>query len=278
MSPNFHRAEPTEALRPYVEAYHQAESPPGHRIDQRVVPRGRSAMVFTLHGHYQGTLGDAPLSEIPPAIAHGQFTRYATNRFDDGHLGFLVMLNPIGWHGLTGHAADQLTNSFIDLEQELPRAARPLGGLLSALRKADGFDARCRVADDVLSSVLAQRGPEPPACRLAGRAAANIEAERGRITVRELAFAMATTERTLRRAFDRVVGVSPKTYAAIVRVNRVIGQLHHSPPENWQDIVDHFGYADQSHFGREFRRYTGVSPTTYLPDEHPLERSFFESG
>lgn len=139
------------------------------------MPRGRSALVFTLRGRYLGTLGDAPLSEVPLAIA----------------------------------------------------------------------------------------------C---------IEAERGRITVRELASAMATTERTLRRAFVRAVGVSPKTYAAIVRVNQVIAELHRAPPESWHDIVDHFGYADQSHFGREFRRFTGVSPTTYLPDESPLERSFFESA
>ncbi len=276
MSPRFHRAEPAEALRPYVEAYHQAESPPGHRIDQRVVPRGRSAMVFTLRGRYQGAVGEAPLSDVPAAIAHGQFTRCATNRFADGHLGFLVMLGPTGWHGLTGHAADRLTDSFIDVERDLPQAVQPLGGLLAALRDAGDFEARCRAADDVLSSVLARRGPEPPACRLVARATACIEAERGRITVRELASAVATTERTLRRAFVRAVGISPKTYIAIVRVNKVIAELHRTPPESWHDIVDHFGYADQSHFGREFRRYTGVSPTAYLPDERPLEQSFFD--
>jgi len=268
-----HRS-PDPRLAPFVEVYHEVRTPNDATVEHVVVPRGGSGMVFTLAGHYQGALGERPFEDIPPAIAHGQFTCWATNRFSKGHHGFLVMFTAIGWHGLTGQPALALTDGFEDLVLANSGDADAMQALVDGIEGASSFDERCDVADGILGGLLERRGNHSRALELAAAGADRIREAAGVIGVGDLAKEIATTERTLRRAFDRAVGISPKTFASIQRVNRVIVDLHRNPPCDWQDLVDAYGYADQSHFGREFRRLTGLSPSAYLPENHPLEKSF----
>ena len=35
-------------------------------------------------------------------------------------------------------------------------------------------------------------------------------------------------------------------------------------PVDWLEVAGSAGYYDQAHFGREFRAFTGLTPTRYL--------------
>ncbi|PAP77090.1 helix-turn-helix domain-containing protein [Rubrivirga marina] len=76
---------------------------------------------------------------------------------------------------------------------------------------------------------------------------------------------------TLRRRFA-VLGVSVKRYAEIVRFRLAHAFLHAVPGTTWSDVVERFGYADQSHFVRAYRRLAGVSPTRWESAERVIDR------
>lgn len=89
-------------------------------------------------------------------------------------------------------------------------------------------------------------------------------AAKGRITVRALADKLNYSERTIRRAFQKELGVSPKEMSEIIRFQNLLLELHQAKPIRFPDIAAQYGYYDQPHFINNFRRLYGMSPVQAL--------------
>ncbi|HZX01342.1 helix-turn-helix domain-containing protein [Kribbella sp.] len=76
---------------------------------------------------------------------------------------------------------------------------------------------------------------------------------------------LGVSERYLRRVFRQAVGVSPKHFARIARVRRVIGTRR-----SWADTAAYAGYTDQSHLIADFRALMHVTPKAYATGNVPL--------
>jgi AraC-like DNA-binding protein len=107
---------------------------------------------------------------------------------------------------------------------------------------------------------------------LAERAVTLFRRARGGIGVRQAAAALGVGERRLQRAFDRSVGLSPKVLARVLRFRRAVRQLDGaaSSPGSWAGLAALAGYADQSHFIREFRALAGLTPAAYLRERRAV--------
>lgn len=75
---------------------------------------------------------------------------------------------------------------------------------------------------------------------------------------------LCITEKTLHRLFESKVGVSPRMYKRIVQFNMAFQQLNHRKFVKLSDIAYQNGYADQSHFIRNFKEFTNLTPKEYL--------------
>lgn len=94
-------------------------------------------------------------------------------------------------------------------------------------------------------------------------------AEAGNINIDELADSMATSNRTLRRMFYEQTGVSPKFYARVLRINKAFRLKKEGAQLSGADIAYRCGYADQSHYIREFREFTGGLPSgSFIEGDH----------
>ncbi|GAA5047122.1 AraC family transcriptional regulator [Nocardia callitridis] len=80
-------------------------------------------------------------------------------------------------------------------------------------------------------------------------------------SVHELAVELAVSERQLRNLFSTGIGVSPKHFARIDRIRRVVTGVGTTP---WAQLATATGYFDQSHMTSDFRTLMGVAPTSYL--------------
>ena len=90
-----------------------------------------------------------------------------------------------------------------------------------------------------------------------------IEAK-GVIEINRLRSAMHITERTFERNFLSETGLTPKQFAKIIRFQYSLQQLTRENSGSLTEIGFDSGFADQSHFIREFKRYTGQTPSYYL--------------
>jgi AraC-like DNA-binding protein len=86
------------------------------------------------------------------------------------------------------------------------------------------------------------------------------------IHVAEVARLLGLSERQLERRFLERVGVTPKRFATLRRFERAVAFTRTAP--SLTAVALDAGYYDQSHFIREFRRFTGVSPGALFRTRH----------
>ena len=93
--------------------------------------------------------------------------------------------------------------------------------------------------------------------------------KQGNITQNEINKLFPSTERTIQRHFNQHVGVSLKTYIRIVRNLNLFDKLQTSPTQKFSEIIHDLGYFDYSHFTKDFKLMTGLTPKTYFSNhEH----------
>jgi Adenosine deaminase len=89
-----------------------------------------------------------------------------------------------------------------------------------------------------------------------------IYASNGTIRIKGLLTSLPVSRDPFEKRFRRITGTSPKHFAAIVRLRRVVEQ--YSPTKSLTDMAYTAGYFDQSHFIKDFRRFTGQTPHEFF--------------
>jgi AraC-like DNA-binding protein len=89
--------------------------------------------------------------------------------------------------------------------------------------------------------------------------------------IREAAALANVSERQFRRLFQERYGVPPKQYQRVLRVDRLLRQLHPAPWETDALSGIPLEFADQPHIIREFKALTGMTPSTYLRRKRDAE-------
>jgi transcriptional regulator GlxA family with amidase domain len=85
----------------------------------------------------------------------------------------------------------------------------------------------------------------------------------GRTPIGDLAREVGWSHRHLIARFRQQVGLTPKTAARLVRFEALLARLRERPA-SWARLAAEAGYADQAHLVRDFRSFTGRTPTTYV--------------
>ena len=252
-----------EALRPYVREIYEfgLDIPRGEPYRTPVSATTDPVLNVSLAGPAYIKIGQG--FHLPPVtIAGPQPQAYAAVL--PGHLrGFYVHFAPLGPLVLLGVEDYALTDAGARPLHEMvpPDLTEAARAWEDALFAASGFEERLALTT---AFFLAHRREPDRRARTLETATDAIEAAGGDIRITDLAARLGVGESTLRRYFG-ALGVSPKRYAAIVRFRRAHAFLHATPGATWRDAVAQFGYADQAHFVREYRRFSGEPPTQWNP-------------
>jgi AraC-like DNA-binding protein len=84
---------------------------------------------------------------------------------------------------------------------------------------------------------------------------------KGNIRITELSAQLNISQSPLEKRFRKIVGASPKKFASIVRFKNILRRDLDSPlTETGYDA----GFYDQSHFIKEFKKFTGDTPEDYF--------------
>jgi AraC-like DNA-binding protein len=67
------------------------------------------------------------------------------------------------------------------------------------------------------------------------------------------------------RRFRDHVGLTPKLFARVRRLQRLLGAVASTEGVEWAEAAAEHGYYDQSHLVHDFRELTGLTPTEYRP-------------
>jgi AraC-like DNA-binding protein len=90
-----------------------------------------------------------------------------------------------------------------------------------------------------------------------------VAATGGTVPIGEIAVAAHVSSTYVAKRFKAVVGVTPKRLARGYRFTCTVLALDVAAPIDWASVAADAGYFDQAHFVREFREFTGLTPTRY---------------
>lgn len=99
--------------------------------------------------------------------------------------------------------------------------------------------------------------------RYALHCATLLEREAGNLSLAHLEKSTGLGARQLERKFLRHLGLSPKTFARVMRFRRLVAALETETKPDWAQLAARFGYSDQPHLARELREFSGLSPSAY---------------
>jgi AraC-like DNA-binding protein len=167
-----------------------------------------------------------------------------------------VDFTPVGAHVFFGVPMHELTNRVVDVKDLLGRDAN----LVARLEAALTWDTRFALLDDMIAvRVSAARRPAPEIV-WAWRA---LEHTSGAVPVGTLAERVGSSRRHLVARFREQVGLSPKTFARVVRFSRAVALIHSGERRSFVGIAHECGYFDQAHMIREFREFAGTTPAEF---------------
>jgi AraC-like DNA-binding protein len=169
--------------------------------------------------------------------------------------GYQLYLDLIGARRLLGVPACELTNRLVALDDLLGSFAAEL-----AERVAAASDAKNRhaIAQRLLAARLSDQPTTPPEI---DHTLARLRATRGAASIETLAAEVGWSRRHLAGRFREAVGLAPKALGRLIRVEHAAQRVRAGDP--LADVAYASGYADQSHFNREFRELVGCTPTQF---------------
>ncbi len=169
-----------------------------------------------------------------------------------------VSFKPGGAWPFLGPAAHEFADSHFSLEDIWGRDAERLHQrLVQAPTPADKFD----ILLDGLIRIAPRDFKLDPAVALS---LACFERAPHRASVAAAAKRAEISPKKLIRLFSDQVGMTPKLYLRVARFQQVMERIAHRSEIDWWDVVERHGYYDQSHFIREFKDFTGFTPTQWL--------------
>lgn len=86
---------------------------------------------------------------------------------------------------------------------------------------------------------------------------------KGKVTNQSIAEKVGSSKRTLERNFLKETGLTPKQFSLILQFNSSLAQIEARTYKKLSDVVYLNGYADQSHFIKVFKSYTGKTPKQF---------------
>ena len=223
-----------------------------------LIPDGYPEIIFVLNGaYYKKFLGVDRHNIISKSCIVGiQTNTVLAGRLDNCYL-LGMKLQPVAAHILLGKYLVEATNTNLPTEDLNLKWLDQLNRKLHA-----GLNERemIQVLEDTL---LAQNISLNSAnYLLASAILKTILSVKGKINVQDLALQHHLSVRHFQRKFKQLFGISPKKFTNIIRFKH----LYKTKVLREQLVQDYlqYGYYDQMHFIKDFKKHVGINPSEVL--------------
>lgn len=237
---------PSAELAPFVEHYWivRWNLPDGQTYDSEILPHPNVNVSITED------------EALITGVVTGRFGYVMSGRGTVVGIKFL----PGGFYPFFKKPIERLTNQRLPLKTVF-QAAR-VKKIRESLHEPDA------VLVDLVEKMLLARKPEiDGAIPLLGDIIEHVKHDPSVRTVQPLLETYGVSERTMQYAFKNYVGIGLKWIILRYRLQDVADAID-AGRDDWAAIAQEFGFADQSHVIRDFKKVLGETPTQYADRVH----------
>ena len=252
--------QPPIELAPWIKLFWVFESRSNGPAPETVLADGFPELIIHFRSPFAEVDRDGQLLKQPVAVACGQLTRPLVlhSSLDVGMIG--IRFQPGGMTPFLATPMQLLTDARVPAEHLFDAIDPFIEEIIESSNDAQRIAACHRF-------LIRSIDPDRESLRVR-HALQRIMQTCGNISVESLAAHVGLSRRSLELAFQREVGTSPKMYCRITRFRHVVDAVSTDRPSvNWVRVALDSGFFDQSHMIRDFRRFTGDSPTAFLAEQ-----------
>jgi AraC-like DNA-binding protein len=254
---------PSPALAQHLECLwfiSATDSSPEAGASESVFPDGCIEWIFHLGAPFQrsittGTNGTASEWERQPrSFVVGELTRFLLLQPTGDVAVMGVRFRPGGAYRFLPFPLCEFADSTVATGDIWGRKGTYLE---EAVLEARNNTQRQQLVEEFLLQQLITTAPRP---RFEA-AVKEIIRTRGQTRVHEVANGVGWSSRQLERNFRISVGLSPKSFSRIIRFQNLLRLMGEGALREWANLAIEGGYADQPHMVREFREFSGHTPS-----------------
>ncbi|WP_022884174.1 helix-turn-helix domain-containing protein [Glaciibacter superstes] len=253
---DYRHREPTGRLRRYVESIWYANGLSDFG-SERIAPTGSTVLGIVLGDPIVQTPrnGAGESYEAERGFVIGPHDEPIVNAPSGVTRCFGIVTTAIGAKAALGFVPAPLRGRVVaaSVWPAFETARASLVGSIDVERAIDWIDNRLRVD-------LNESEPALDRCELA---LTTLKENPATSTV-DIAATLGISHGHLDREFGRVVGIGPRTLGRILRLRRLVESIDVFGTVTWTGLAAELGWFDQAHLIRDFKRFTGVTPTEYL--------------
>ncbi|MEO3402370.1 helix-turn-helix transcriptional regulator [Mucilaginibacter sp. CAU 1740] len=265
---DFQQFTPSELLKPYVRHYYLFQSDADTEFADTVFPSGDMEMIFNLgNGIWEASVGDQ-YYRTPPVELWGQITRPLPIKSKGKH-------SMLGIKFFTHSAAyflDEEITIFNDRVYDLYEVmGAPIKTLHQQLLDTKPTEARINLIENFLIRRLISNERRLFKIDKVGDMLSSIKTNAADSNLGIVANKHNVTPRYLHKLINQYTGLTPTAYNKINRFQQSL-KLISKGSQSLTAIAYSSGYFDQSHFIRDFKAFTGITPSSYLDNITPVNQ------
>lgn len=256
---NYIRHIPAPPLNTFIDYFYYIDGSMPYRRE-KVLPTGWLDFEVNLGGaiHIYDASGSKPIATCAESWWVGVWSSYGTVEWP-------LNVQLVGIHFKPGGAYPFLNFPLSELHNQIVSANAIWGDfaaeLYEQLNAATSAQTRLALFEQLLLTRLSET---PKGLNAVRYGVGEIARSNGALSIKALRDHMGISQNHLLTQFNRMVGISPKTLARLYRLKHTLHSIVPTQAVDWTQIAHQAGYYDQAHFIKDFREFTGYSPTNYL--------------
>lgn len=257
---------PGEKLRPFVKCYFLFESASDFQLQDTVFPGGYIEFIFNLgEAKWESAAGNI-FHRTPPVELWGQLTQPLPVKTSGKNkmLGIRFFSHTAAY--FIEEEIWEFNNQVCDLRDLM---GDPVRTLHARLTDASCLDDRIELLEKFLIGRLSISERKTEQIGWVGQITAAMRKNSYTDDIETMASSFGITTRYLQKLFVQHIGIPPKLYCKISRFQQSL-QLLNRQEQSLTSIAYDCGYFDQSHFIREFKAFTGLTPSNYSTQSSPF--------
>ena len=237
-----------------------------------IVPNGMAKLVIPLSNGLLGKYKDwqhlSKESSIT-LIGIADTPAIVDVQHDAPHINIGIEFSPLGAYRIFQLRHVELRNRILPLEEVLGKSAK---AITEKIANTDRISEKMEIIQSYLITLVSKSRQD----EILDYCLLQIANSKGLISVSELEKKTGYSSRWLYEKFMEKVGLSPKSLASVARFMHFYEATAKNPTMNFfkEDIYDFF--YDQAHFIKEFKRFTGSSPTRFIKTDNEFGQIFYK--
>jgi AraC-like DNA-binding protein len=257
---------PGQLLQQYVKCYYVYDSSSAVAFEDTVFPSGCMEIIFNLGaGNWQTQPADEFITHASIEL-WGQLNRPLPVRSIGRNTMLGVRFYPHAAASILPDKASLFNNQVIDYRDISDRS---IDTLQAQLQDTPSWKKRIALLEAWLLQQIQQAGKRLGKVDVVKDLMYELRHQDVYDTMESIATRYGISARYMQQLFLQYTGLTPKLYSQINRFQQSL-QLVTNRNTSLTDIAYECGYADQSHFIKEFKAFTGTTPSGYSINNSPV--------